>query len=31
MVDKLPLAPLRLDDNIAVWAEFEELGKKYAC
>ena len=29
MVDKLPSAPLRLDDNIAVWAEFEELGKHF--
>ena len=30
MADKLPKAPQRLDDNIAVWAEFEETTKKYA-
>jgi aspartate/methionine/tyrosine aminotransferase len=31
MVDRLPASPLRLDDNIAVWAEFEETGKMYGC
>jgi aspartate/methionine/tyrosine aminotransferase len=31
MVDLLPDAPKRLDDNIAVWAEFNELGRRYEC
>jgi hypothetical protein len=30
-MENLPDSPLRLDDNIAIWAEFEELMHKYAC
>jgi hypothetical protein len=28
---KLPNAPLRLDDNMAVWAEFKEMERVYGC
>ena len=27
----VPKSPKKLDDNIAVWAEFNEIGRKYGC
>jgi hypothetical protein len=31
MLQHIPPSPQRLDDNIAIWAEFEELMHKYGC
>ena len=27
----IPDSPLRLDDTVAIWAEMNELGRKYNC
>ena len=31
MLSHIPSSPKRLEDNIAIWAEFEELMHKYEC
>lgn len=31
MDHRLPKAPSRLDDRIAIWGEFKEIGDKYNC